>query len=45
MHEAGIFDAAPVLKGALRAAIAGAALALTTEAIIHRKNPPEGLHT
>lgn len=45
MPEAGIFDSVTVVKGAVRSAIAGAALALSTEAIIHRKNPPEGLHT
>jgi len=45
MNQAGIFDAAPVIKGAVHSAFASAALALTTEAIIHRKNPPEGLHT
>jgi chaperonin GroEL len=45
MSEAGLFDAAPVVKGAVRAAVAGSALALTTEAIVHRRNPPEGLHT
>lgn len=45
MSEAGIFDTAPVVKGAVRSGIAGAALALTTEAIVHRKNPPEVLHT
>lgn len=45
MRAAGILDAAPVVKGALRSAISGAALALTTEAIIHIKNPPEGYNT
>lgn len=45
MREAGIYDSAAVLKGAVRSAIAGAALALTTDAIIHRKNPPEGIQT
>jgi chaperonin GroEL len=45
ISEAGIFDAAPVVKAALRSAVAGAGLALTTEAIVHRKNPPEGIHT
>jgi chaperonin GroEL len=45
LREAGLFDAAPVVKGAVRAAVAGAALALTTEAIVHRRNPPEGIHT
>jgi chaperonin GroEL len=45
MREAGIFDAAPVVKGAVRAAFSGAALALTTKAIVQRKNPPEGYQT
>lgn len=45
MYETGLFDAAPVVKGALRSAIAGAGLALTTEAIVHRKNPPDSMHT
>jgi chaperonin GroEL len=43
--QAGLYDAAPVVKGAVHSAFASAALALTTEAIIHRKNPPEGLNT
>jgi chaperonin GroEL len=45
MREAAIFDAAPVVKAAVRSAFGSAALVLTTEAIVHRKNPPEGLHT
>jgi chaperonin GroEL len=45
MREAGIFDAAPVIKGAVRSAFSGAALALTTDAIVQRKNPPEGYQT
>lgn len=45
LRETGLFDAAPVVKGAVRAAVAGAALALTTDAIVHRRNPPEGIHT
>ena len=45
MNEAGIFDAATVVKGAVRSAIAAAALALTTEAIVHVRNPPEQLNT
>jgi chaperonin GroEL len=45
MRDAGIFDAAAALKGAIRSSVAGAALALTTEAIVHRRNPPEGIHT
>jgi chaperonin GroEL len=39
----GLFDAASVVKGAVHAAISGAALALTTDVMIHRKNPPESL--
>lgn len=45
MHEAGIFDSAAVVKGAVRSAIAGVALALTTDAIVHRRNPPDMLQT
>jgi chaperonin GroEL len=45
LRETGLFDAAPVVKGAVRSAIAGAALALTTEAIVHRKNPPDVMQT
>jgi chaperonin GroEL len=45
MTDAGILDTAPVVKGAVRSAISGAALALTTEAVVHRKNPPDGLNT
>jgi chaperonin GroEL len=45
MREAAIFDAAPVIKGAVRSAFTGAALALTTDVIINRKNPPEGYQT
>jgi chaperonin GroEL len=45
MREAAIFDAAPVVKGAVRTAFGSAALVLTTDAIVHRKNPPEGLNT
>jgi chaperonin GroEL len=45
MAEAGVYDSAPVLKGAVHSAFSSAALALTTDVIIHRKNPPEGLQT
>lgn len=45
MSEAGIYDAAPVVKAAVRSAFAGAALALTTNAIIHLKNPQESFET
>ncbi len=41
----GVYDAAPVVKGAVHSAISGAALALTTEAIVHVKNPPEVMET
>lgn len=39
------FDAASVVKGAVRSAIGGAALALTTEVLVHKKNPPEQINT
>lgn len=45
MLDAGIYDAASVVKSALHAAISGAGLALSTDVIIHRKNPPESLAT
>jgi chaperonin GroEL len=45
MRQAGIYDVLPVVKAAVRSAISSASLALTTEVIIHRKNPPEGLTT
>jgi len=45
LRETGLYDAAPVVKGAFRSAVAGAALALTTEAIVHRKNPPDVMQT
>jgi chaperonin GroEL len=37
MAEAGIFDVAPAQKAAVHAAITGAALALTTDVLVHRK--------
>jgi chaperonin GroEL len=43
MDEAGIFDAASVVKAAVHAAFTGAGLALTLDVIVHRKNPPESL--
>lgn len=45
LRESGVYDSAAVVKGAVRSAISGAALGLTTEAVIHRKNPPEGINT
>ena len=40
MADAEIFDAASVVKAGLHAAVSGAGLALSTDVIIHRKNPP-----
>jgi chaperonin GroEL len=39
MVEAGIFDSATVLKTAVQSAVASAALALTTEVLVHHKKP------
>lgn len=43
--QAGIFDAASVQCEAVRSAVAGAALALTVDVLIHHKTPTEALHT
>ena len=40
MTEAGIFDPAVVQKAAVQSAIGGAALALTTDVIVHRASAP-----
>jgi chaperonin GroEL len=45
MRAAGLVDAASVVKGAVHTAVASAALALTTEAIVHHRNPEERLNT
>ena len=45
MTDSGIVDAAFVLKEAVRSAIGSAGLLLSTDVIIHLRNPPEGLHT
>jgi chaperonin GroEL len=45
MAEAGIFDPAVVQKAAVRSAIGGAALALTTDVVIHRAAAPIGYQT
>jgi chaperonin GroEL len=45
MVEVGILDAVTAVKAAARNAISTAALALTTDVVIHRKNPPEAMHT
>jgi chaperonin GroEL len=43
MMEAGIFDVAAVVKSALRSAISSAALALTTDILIHHKKPVQAV--
>ncbi len=43
--RSGIFDVAAVQKSAVHSAIAGAALALTTDVVIHHKIPQETLQT
>ncbi len=45
MLEAGIVDPAFVIKEAVRSAIGSAGLLLTTDIIVHVKNPPEELRT
>jgi chaperonin GroEL len=40
MAEAGVYDPAAALKTAVQAAIRGAALALTTDVVIHHLRPP-----
>jgi chaperonin GroEL len=45
MAQAGIYDAASVVKAAMFSAIHGAALALTVDILVHRKNPPAVYHT
>ncbi len=41
MAQAGIWDAAAVLKTAVHSAVSGAALALTTDVLVHHKQPPQ----
>ena len=43
--EAGIFDAANVLRAAVRSAVGGAALALTVDVLVHHKRPERTLQT
>jgi chaperonin GroEL len=45
MSQAGIFDAASVVRAAVFSAIHGAALALTVDVMVHRKNPPDASAT
>ncbi len=41
MVAAGILDSAAVLKAALQSAVSTAALALTVDVLVHRRNPPQ----
>lgn len=43
MIEAGIWDSAAVVKAAVEVAVSGAALALTTDVLVHRKTPPQAV--
>jgi len=45
MAAAGILDITTVVKTAVRAAISSAAMALTTDVVVHRANAPEALNT
>ncbi len=45
MAAAGILDVTTVVKTAVRVAISSAALALTTDVVVHRAAPPEALNT
>jgi chaperonin GroEL len=45
MAEAGIVDAAAVVKSGVRSAVGSAALALTTDAIVHVANPDQAMQT
>lgn len=41
MEQAGIQDAVSVTRSAIHSAVSGAALALTTDVLVHRRNPPQ----
>ncbi len=43
--EAGIFDAANVQRAAVRSAVAGAALALTVDVLVHSKRLKQSFDT
>jgi chaperonin GroEL (HSP60 family) len=43
MVDAGILDAAGVLRLALETAVSGAAIALTTEAMVLKRNPTQSM--
>ena len=44
MAQAGIFDAAAVQKAAVRGAVKSAALALTIDVLVHRKQPEQSMN-
>ena len=43
MQQAGILDSVRVLKKAVEIAVSGAAMALTTDVIVHHSEPKESL--
>ena len=43
MTDSGIYDVTTATKGALRAAISGASLALTTDVLLHRRTMIESM--
>ena len=45
MAEAGIFDATGVQKAAVHSAVSSAALALTVDVLVHKKEPPQSVTT
>jgi chaperonin GroEL len=45
VHEAGILDVASVVKAAVRSAVSTAAMALTTDVVVHRASAPESFTT
>jgi chaperonin GroEL len=45
MAQAGIFDAASVQREAVHSAVAGAALALTVDVLVHHKQPQQSMDT
>jgi chaperonin GroEL len=45
MWTAGIIDPASVVKAAVRSAVTSAALLLTTDVLVHKRNPDEAAQT
>jgi chaperonin GroEL len=45
MHDAGILDIATVVKAAVLNGVGGAAMALTTDVVVHRAKAPESFET